>query len=1174
MFRHLLAFEGAFYFRKPVLYVNITIFLIVGILAGSNSSIGFSNINKNSPYEITYITGIFSLLLIFATTLLTAYSFQRESDSRFASILYALPLQKSVYLFTRVVSMFFITGFCLAMAVFGLWIGHLISSLPPDKMGDYKLLNYLVPLIFLAVPNAIFCVSLICSTAWLTRNKLIIYISGLFIYIFYIVGSIYANSPLIAGSTPTSPEQMSLFAKLDPFGMAAFFEQTRYWTAVERNELQLSLSGNFLINRVIWCLISALILLFSYKRFSVMADPIKPVKRIKKSKPSGIAAIFHRADTEIQTTRHNLEVFFSALKLDLRSVLKGIPLLLILILITFVLSVEINNDIAGDPRLGRNFTGTGLIVSTIMETIPFYCLLVILFYSAELIWKSRSVGFHNIEVSTAADPAIIFISKLISIMVLPVFLVIHSIMVGIIFQIPYGLKNIDPGLYLSLFYFTALPLLLATLLITCVQLIVNNKYAGLAIATVLIMLTSSSLGPRIGLTNPMLRIGEPFKMFYGDMNGFNGYTKAFHLKMIFQFSLGMAVVIILPSILQRKFLAINKISKTVFIAMLLSGTVSGIYIFYETITVKHILKGSDLADWKQAYELKYKPYKNMELPTITDVKATIRLMPVQQQYYVSGRYRFINKTAAEIDSILIYIPAEISLKSLQFGKQGQLKNDIFFQHYWYVLTQPMAPADTCTMDYNFTSGWSSFTGHQPFNSIIQNGSFIRISRYFPSFGYHEDNEITNSIERTKRRMTIQDSLKKADAPSVPDYDHGYINLDLTISTSEDQTAISSGSLVNAWKSNGRNFYHYITDAPVPFRFAISSARYKIKKAYHNNIPIEIYFDERHSINVDKLIAGAKRTLNYFDSNFIPYPHRVIRFAEISAFAEGFGATAYPTTIYMKENAGFYNDLSDSSAHDVINGLAAHELAHQWFGGTPINPEIREGGWFLTEGIANYIALMLYQQEHGNKEALEIVKQHLDLYLSNRSYSKETALYKTTYTTPHLPYNKGLVVMYQLQLLIGEKSVNHALAALLNKYAYPQPPPTSRDFLNELRKVTPILMQQKLDELFTQIIIYDLKLKSVSAISTPEGYKVNFSGEVLKYAEDGSGNKRSLNVDEKIEVTCVSEKGSHVRGYFQVTGGLINGTFLCKEKPMSVVLDPDLALPDLFLKDNEKYIEIN
>jgi ABC-2 type transport system permease protein len=1174
MFKQLMAFEGSFFLRRPVLYVNAIIFLLLGILAGSNSSIGFPNINKNSPYEITYITGIFSLLLIFATTLLVAQSFQREHDSRFASVLYALPLKKQVYLFTRVIAMALIIIFCISMAVFGLWIGHIISSLPADKMGDFKPGNYLFPLLALAAPNAIFCVSLICSTALVTRNKLIIYITGLFIYIFYIVGSIYANSPLIAGSAPASPEEMSLFAKFDPFGMAAFFEQTRYWTAVERNEQHLSLSGNFLFNRIMWCVISIVVMLIAYKKASFRVDSVNTVKKIIKTKTSVITGRYQAAAIETQTYRHNISVFLSSLKLNLRPVLKGIPLVLILILITFILSVEISNAISGDPRLGNNFARSGLVVSSIMETIPFYCLLVILFYSSELIWKSRSVRFYDIELSTAADQGIIVLSKLVCLMLIPLLLIAYSILLGIIFQFINGFTIINFKLYLSLFYFTGLPLLLATVLITGIQLVVNNKYTGLAIATVLMLLTSTNIGHMIGVKSPMLRIGDPFQIFYGDMNGFGGYKTAFHWKMIFHGSLALALIMLLPSILQRKFFPVSKISKSAFTLFLLIGTISGCYIFSETYLNNNMLQGNDLNDWKEGYEKKYKVFKELQTPTVTDVKAMIRLNPAQQEYEVTGSYRIINNTPEAIDSILIYIPTEISLRSIKLSTVGQFVKDMGFHHYWYIPALPISKGDTCLLEFSFNSGWSGFTGHQAFNSIVENGTFIRISRYFPSFGYHEDNEITNSIERSKRKMSSQDPLKKAGSPAKPDFDHGFINLDLIISTPEGQTVVSSGDLVNQWTEKGEHYFHYVTNKPIPFRFAVSSARYHVRKSYYNNIPVEIFFDERHSINVDKLISGAKRTLAYFDSNFTGYPHKILRFAEISSFAEGFAATAYPTTIYMKENGGFYNDLSDSSAHDVINGLAGHELSHQWWGGSVITPEIREGSWFLTEGIANYIALMIYQQEHGKKAALEIVRQHLDIYLSSRSYSIETPVCQTNYNTPHLAYNKGLVVMHQLELMIGEKALNRALSSLLQAHAYPAVPPNTEDFLDQLIKQTPPALQYKVEELFRQIIVYDLKLTSTSAIKIPGGYKLSFSGKASKYIEDGKGRKVKMAVNEKIAVSCLSTDGKEITAYFPVSEGMIKGSFICKEKPQHVTIDPYLGYIDLFLTDNEMDVEMN
>ncbi|MBK7735032.1 MAG: hypothetical protein IPI36_07250 [Chitinophagaceae bacterium] len=96
---------------------------------------------------------------------------------------------------------------------------------------------------------------------------MLVYLSGLGIYILYMVVSIFSNSPFMAGSVPVSESTMNLSAKIDLFGMAAFFEQTQYWTALQRNTTVLQLSGNFLWNRIGVILLAFLLLIAAYKFF-------------------------------------------------------------------------------------------------------------------------------------------------------------------------------------------------------------------------------------------------------------------------------------------------------------------------------------------------------------------------------------------------------------------------------------------------------------------------------------------------------------------------------------------------------------------------------------------------------------------------------------------------------------------------------------------------------------------------------------------------------------------------------------------------------------------------------------------------------------------------------------------------------------------------------------------
>ena len=422
-------------------------------------------------------------------------------------------------------------------------------------------------------------------------------------------------------------------------------------------------------------------------------------------------------------------------------------------------------------------------------------------------------------------------------------------------------------------------------------------------------------------------------------------------------------------------------------------------------------------------------------------------------------------------------------------------------------------------------------------------------------------------------MKPQQELTKLETPLPFPYDYQFIHLDATVSTEGDQIAIGSGDLISKWTKNNRNYFYYKTENPIRFRFAFSSARYAIRKDVYKQIPIEVYYDERHSANVEQLIADIKKTLGYCESNFGNYPHKVIRFAEVSAFAEGFAATAYPGTIYMKENGGFYQNLSAAKQQDVINKLAGHELSHQWWGTSQIDPEYKEGGWILTETLAKYTELMMYKNAHGMNAVLETVVMHTDLYLSNRSFSKEMPLYKTSYETPHLPYDKGLIVMYQLAQLIGESSVNTALRSLLSNHAFPKDPPSSLDLLNEFYKVAPAENHSKIDELFKEIIIYDSKINEVTCIQLSDNnYEIEFKATSVKYREDGYGKRSAAQPDKFVEIGLYSGGKELKVESFEVVDNLITGKIRVTGKPQRIVIDPRLKTIDSFLEDNEKAIE--
>ena len=275
---------------------------------------------------------------------------------------------------------------------------------------------------------------------------------------------------------------------------------------------------------------------------------------------------------------------------------------------------------------------------------------------------------------------------------------------------------------------------------------------------------------------------------------------------------------------------------------------------------------------------------------------------------------------------------------------------------------------------------------------------------------------------------------------------------------------------------------------------------------------------------------------------------------------------------MKENGGFYNIVNKGNQDDIINTLAGHELSHQWWGCSQIDPEYREGGWILTETLAKYTELMMFRKAHGFEATLDIVRQNIDLYLSNRSFSNETPLYKTTYKTPHLPYNKGMVIMYQLEQMLGEEKVNTALRSFLTAYSFPKSPPTSEDLVEELYKVSSPGMKIAIDELFKQIIIYDSKVTGVKLTKVNNNeFQLKFEASVKKYSENGYG-KHELLVADKIDVGVITDDNIIHNDSYHVENSVIIGSARFTKKPLRIVIDPYLKTIDSFVKDNEKAVE--
>lgn len=1025
--------------------------LAFGTMAGEMSRFTLSdNLAYNSPYQIAFITAFLSLTSLFFATLFTAQLATKEIDYNFNLIYFSLPISHKQFIASRFTVLFILTfGFTLLLTI-GFFTGREMVSYE-ELSAPFSVSYYFLPMVFFTAANTLFVLAVLTGIAWLTKRKLMVYVSGLLLYVFYMVALLFSGSPFMANQLPQSKQAQWLSAVFDPFGISAFFYQTSKLTIEQRNTDLLHLNGILLSNRVGILVLAFLLLIFTVKKF----DPYKKTKakNADASPKDSIASTPFRFISTRQNKNVKWQSFLSFTKIYGIYVVKSIPFVLLAIGLLFMVGMEIYAEIEKGIRLPQKYATSGLMVSTIIQNFYLLGALIMVFYGNDLYWKSQSSNFHLIEESTVNN-RLKFWSIGIVLIGIAFFFTTLMILEGICFQLLYNYPIIETAVYAKTYLFTAFPLVLVAGLSLFIQKLIKQRYASLVAAGVLVLLLTTSMG-KLFIKHPLLKFLSSINFDYSDMNRFGPYEPAFAMRLAF----GFIIISLLLFLIHQHKKSFSKIGFWV-PAILLSCL--AFFVGNKVVSGYHPEDSLTEEIRFANYEKQFRKFQDIPQPNISKVVTRIDLFPMQNRYVIKGNYVLENKTHTPINQILFGFSEGFSItKAIIHCKKGKIS--VSGPYKSVKLPEPLLPNQNLNFEFEMTYGWKAINGHQSLNAIVGNGSFMRISRYFPQIGYQPSYEIESEAIRKQYGLGKATAITPLEAPRVENND--YIALDMTISTDSDQTAIGVGELQKEWKENNRAFFRYSAPA-IPFRFAVSSARYSVKKTFYKGKFFEVYYHPSHFENVDYLIKNAKITMDYCETNFGAYPFKTIRFAEVSGFTEGFNATAYPATIFMTEQMAFHCNINADRKQDVINELAGHELAHLWWGNnSQLNPDDREGGIMLSETLAMYTELMLLKKMYGNKKAEESVAMHQGMYESGRGFYGDMPLIKVTGEKIHISYSKGAVAMYRLSELIGEAKVNMALKNFLAKYKYPGMKPIATDFLEEVYKVADKKKHKEIREFF-------------------------------------------------------------------------------------------------------------
>lgn len=318
-----------------------------------------------------------------------------------------------------------------------------------------------------------------------------------------------------------------------------------------------------------------------------------------------------------------------------------------------------------------------------------------------------------------------------------------------------------------------------------------------------------------------------------------------------------------------------------------------------------------------------------------------------------------------------------------------------------------------------------------------------------------------------------------------------------------------------------------------------------------------------------MIEGVKKSLAYYTKNFGPYQFKQVIIAEFPTdrllYAEGF-----PNLIPFSEGYGFIARF-DNSRVEYVFRVTAHEVSHQWWGHQVLGGYV-EGMFLLSEGLAQYSALMVIKDEYPRELINEYIKTRIDHYLRGRAREtrKEVPLALTNFGSRYINYKKSMVVMNALQDYIGENNLNAAIRKFVKDTAFREPPfPTSMEFLEYLKEVTPDHLKYIYTDMFETVTLYENKaIKATYEKIEPGKYRVKLKFNAEKLRGDEEGKERSIDIHDYITFGVFGDKGKEL--YLKkhlVHPGTTELEFTVTEVPRKAGIDPYYYLVDKNTEDN-------
>jgi ABC-2 type transport system permease protein len=1212
MFTKIFLFEVQTRIRRPAIYLYFMAILVFTLFAFSTGSLPIGDREHiNSPYVISFWCCAMTMMMTLVSSSVMGTALFRDIEYQTKDYYLTYPITKPGYFWGRFCGSFvFMIAIALAIPL-GIWMGtHLgpaIGKALPARYGPNKPIYYLYPFLVIALPNIFFTSALFYGLVAVLRNVKVIYFGGLLLFLFYFMALFFLSNT----------NNANVIGIADPFALNGVRAQMFVANYIQKNNNLVIFRGPLAINRMLWPGLSLTVLMITYIRFNferyfagrrdkAAADELSPRSNVVLKTP-----VLNFAGD------YNRRTLGSLIRLELLNIIRDNYFWMIIGCGTFFLGFVFWMG-PMEFRI-RDLPRTVMFLDIFSDAFPFFIFFIIMFYCGETLQRDRLTRYAFINDALPPPNWVLNGSKLISLVVLSVGLAFLPMVVGVAVQLLKGYPHLNLSAYLEYLSVILLPkFLTGAVLCYVIQVIFNNKFAGYAVVVPLwvglfFLDSTGTFNYRLLLYSFTPNTG------LSDMDGMGHMVRPVSwYDTYWMLAAGLLIVVAallynrgLNSSLKERWQLIperfNTATKWWAFGLIVLFLGVGGYIYYNVSYLNEWLTKGERIERAARYEKALKKYQRSPLPKMTRLVEWVDIYPEKKQEWVRANVTIANKTGEPIREMLLdgdeLTDYSISIdgKPMPFSYPLMYPRGMFswfrpaqdtapFRLYRF--PSPLAPGDTLVLELNTAIVHKGFTNELYAKNLLDNGTLF--TGGLPGLGYDDDDELQKPYERKEAGLPpkVEEEIGQDDPMGRNTLKSGagedLIQVDITVSVPDDQTAVSQGELVREWKSGGRNYFHYILDKPglyVPF--AVVAARFTDRRdsvMLDHPVDIDVYYDARHGENVDRFMNAYKDGLRYFSKSYGSYPFRQFRLVESSDYGPRVASLA-TMVIYAEENM-WNMHYTSATQDDYLYNEVTTLLAQQWWR-YQVAPNNTVGSLMISEGLANYDGLMMDKEKYGAAGVRPFLANRVFVYtlIRPRFTEREHPLIRANEWIEWS--EKAGLVLYGLGQLMGEDSLSAALMDFRATWAFRRNGPFAgaNDLYAILKKHVPDSLQYYLTDTWQKVTLYDNKVEAASAAATgrPDEYKVTMRVNIDKVWIDDKGNDVPVaGMNDYIDIGVFGEPVRDSAGRLQprilygqryrLTRGEHELNLVVKGKPKSVAVDPQGYLIDRNMRDNGRGVE--